>query len=413
MNIVAQTLQKSYYQFLASFVKAHINILRCSRIFIFGAGTRGCNLLRILNSFHLSDIYFVDNNVNKQGAQLDGYTVLSFAGASQYMQKSIYLCPVEHGEAILEQLKNSGREENIDYFNLDFFFTDYLELIEEIKMPAQSYCLLLGCCTLSSYILTDHFSSSLGEVLKKNLFSITCKLCALPGFSPSIYYYAIQTYLNVQKRQPKLILIVMEQSSLSPYKPIMMGTQNYQQHVQFLDQLAAMMPGNEELEEYLNTVEERLKRSKSENNPIKAENTLEAQKRVYKLKYLYQLRETDESVIYTRRILKLMKEKAVPVFLLFPPIDYQRGKRVFGKDFVERYSATVEQFKSFLSGLKYHSIDASFIATSEYFVPPTPTPDVNPFLNEKGQKLLEDFLKGQPTLRPFLAIGDAEIEQKG
>lgn len=413
MEIEAQTLQKSYYRFLTDFIETHMNILRQARIFIFGAGVRGCNLLWVLKSFHLSDIYFVDNNVNKQGTRLENCSILSFHEADQYTQRHIFLCPIEHGEEILEQLKASGREENSDYFNLDFSFTDYLAVEEEIKTPAEDYSLLFGSCELSSYILTDAILPSLGEVLKERLFQTNCKLCTLPGFYSVIYYHVIQACLKAQKRPPKFTVIVMEQSSLSPYEPLLMGEQNYRQHVQFLERLAIMMPENQELEEYLNKVRERLKRSKSGSNPTKAENTLEAQRRVYKLKYLYQLRETDESVSYTRRILELLEEKGIPAILLFPPVDYQRGIRICGEDFMERYNAVVEQMKSFLNGLKYHSIDASFIATSEYFVPPTPTPDVNPFLNEKGQKLLEDFLKGQPTLRPFLAIGDAEIEQKG
>lgn len=401
MEIEAQTLQKSYYQFLTDFVKAHIDMLRCRRIFIFGAGIRGCNLLRILKSFHLSDICFVDNNVNKQGTRMEDCPILSFHEADQYKQRHIFLCPIEHGEEILEQLKASGREENSDYFNLDFSFTDYLAVEEEIKAPAEDYSLLFGSCELSSYILTDAILPSLGEVLKEWLFQTNCKLCTLPGFYSVIYYHVIQACLKIQKRPPNFAVIVMEQSSLSPYEPLLMGEQNYRQHVQFLERLAVMMPENQELEEYLNKVRERLKRSKSGSSPTKAENTLEAQRRVYKLKYLYQLRETDESVSYTRRVLELLTEKGIPAILLFPPVDYQRGIRVCGEDFMERYSAVVERMKSFLNNLKYYSIDASFIAASEHFVPPTTVPDINPFLNEKGQQLFVKFLKEQLVLKSF------------
>lgn len=399
MGIEAQTLQKSYYQFLTDFVKAHIDILCCRRIFIFGAGIRGCNLLRILKSFHLSDIYFVDNNVNKQGTQLEDCSILSFHEAEQYMQRHIFLCPIEHGEEILEQLKASGRKENSDYFNLDFSFTDYLAVEEEIKAPAEDYSLLFGCCVLSSYILGDDVFPSLGEVLREQVFHSTCKLCTLPGFYPTIYYFAINACLRVQKHPPESIVILMELSSLSPYEPLMIGEQNYQQHKQFMERLVSIIPEDAEAKEYLKKINERLERSKQGSSPTKAENTVDAQKRVYRLKYLYRLREDDESIIYTKKILKQMNREGIPVILLFPPVDYQRGERICGKAFKARYSAVINELCSFLSGLVYQYLDASFIATSDYFVQPTTSPDINPFLNEKGQQLFVEFLKKQSVLK--------------
>lgn len=392
MEYGIQTIQKSYYRFLTDFIETHMDALRQAKIFIFGAGVRGCNLLWMLKSFGLSDICFVDNSVARQGTQLGGCAVLSFEEADQCVQNHIFLCPVEHGEAIIEQLKKSGRKENIDYFNLDFFFTDYLEVIEEIAAPSEAYSLLFGSCELSSYILTDAILPSLGEVLKERLFHGACKLCTLPGFYSTIYYFAISACLRVQKCPPESIVILMELSSLSPYEPLMMGEQNYRQHVQFLQRLTVLMPENQELEEYLNKVRERLERSKKGSSPTKAENTLDAQKRVYRLKYLYRLREEDESVIYTKKILERMNREGIPVVLLFPPVDYQRGEKICGEDFKARYSAVINDLRSFLHGLVYQYVDASFIATSDYFVPPTTSPDINPFLNEQGQRLFVEFL---------------------
>lgn len=398
MEIEAQTLQKSYYQFLTDFIEAHIDALRQAKIFIFGAGVRGCNLLCVLRSFGLSDICFVDNNTAKQGNQLEGCAVLSFEEADQCSRNHLFLCPVEHGEAILAQLKASGRRENTDYFNLDFFFTDYLAVEEEMKAPAEDYSLLFGCCVLSSYILGDGVLPSLGEVLRERVFHGACKLCTLPGFYSTVYYFAISACLRVQKHPPKSIVIL---SSLSPYEPLMMGEQNYQQHKQFMEWLVSIIPEDVEAQEYLKKINERLKRSKKGGRPTKAENTVDAQKRVYSLKYLYRLREDDESVIYTKKILKRMNRERIPVILLFPPVDYQRGEKICGEDFKARYSAVINELRSFMSGLVYQYLDASFIATSDYFVPPTTSPDINPFLNEKGQQLFVKFLKEQSVLKFF------------
>lgn len=365
-----QVMQKSYFCFFENFIKEHLDMLHQSRVFIFGAGIRGCNLLWILKAYNFSDVYFVDNNAHKQGTALEECPVLSFEEASRCTKKHVFLCPVENGNSILEQLSGSGRKENEDYFDLDFSFTDYWEVISELKKQASDYTLLFGCCVLSSYILQNSRASSLGEILKTRLFSGPCKLCTLPGFYPAIYYYAIKTCMRIQNSSPQLILMLMEVSSLSPYAPMMMGTQNYQQHRCFIEQLAMMVPEDQEMQEYLQKVNERLERSKRGNSPTKAENTLEATRKIYKLKYMYQLREDDEAVIYTKKILAKMEESHVPVVLLFPPVDYQRGEQIWGECFMDKFSTVVKRMQSFLGRFSCGIIDASFIAESDMFVPP-------------------------------------------
>lgn len=395
MSAPIQTIQKSYFTYLENFIKEHLDMLCESRIFIFGAGIRGGNLLWILKYYHLSDVYFVDNNVQKQGSLFENCAVLSFSEAERYAGKHIFLCPVENGGAILEQLRASGRKEGSDYFNLDFPFNDYRELVEDLKRPASEYALLFGCCVLSSYILDKAILPPLGEFLNEQIGKGICKVCTLPGFYPAIYYHAVNVCLRVQNGPPRCIVMMMEISSLSPYAPLMMGPQNYRQHERFVDQLAALAPEDGEIRQYLQKVRDRLERSLRGSSPTKAENTLEACRRVYKLKYMYHLREDDESVVYTRKILSRMKEKGVPVILLFPPVDYQRGESICGKEFTEKYAGVVKQLISFLDGHSYRWIDASFIASSDFFVPPSSSPDINPFLNAEGQKLLAAFLERQ------------------
>ena len=97
-----------------------------------------------------------------------------------------------------------------------------------------------------------------------------------------------------------------------------------------------------------------------------------------------------------------MEEMKVPVVLVFPPIDYQRGEYLFGDGFKKQYIETRERYMSFLKGYAYQEIDASFIATSEYFVPPTNKPDINPFLNIKGQEKFWKHLKEYESIQGLL-----------
>lgn len=396
-----QVIQKSFFLSLENFVTDHLELLRNARIFIFGAGIRGRNLLWVLRHHQLSDIYFVDNNIHKQGTLFEDCEVLGFPEAGAYAGKHVFLCPVENGGPILEQLAISGRKKGTDYFDLDFSFEDYQELVEDLKRPASDYTLLLGCCELSSYILAETLVPSLGKGLGEQFMQGAYKLCALPGSCPAIYYHIINTCIRIQPKIPRYVIIMIELSSLSPYAPLMIGLQNYQQHERFIEQLTTLVPEDREIQLYLQTVRERLERSKKGSSPIKAENTPEAQRRVYKLKYMYHLRETDESVVYTRKILTEMEKRGIPVLLLFPPVDFQRGEKICGEEFAENYSGIIHKLLSFLDGYAYKYIDASFIAASDFFVPPPDLPDINPFLNKEGQSLLVNFLKRQDAVKLF------------
>ncbi len=392
------TIQKSYYSFLDSFIKEHLNMLLHTRVFIFGAGIRGTNLLCILKLYDVQDIFFVDNNPQKQGTEIDGCHVLSFSEANSYMEKHIFLCPIENGKEILRQLALTGRSENVDYFNLDFQFTDYLDIIEDIKYPVPDYSLAFGSCELSSNILGNKFTVSLGERLKKEILPMNCKLCTLPGFSPAMNYYIIKKAIEVNISQPGLLFLTMEISSCSPYEPLMLGKQNYIQHQLFVKELIKLEPYDNELSDYLQLIQERFKRYITGNSLMHSDDFEDIRRRVYKLKYNYNIREDDESVIYTKKILELANRNNIPVILFFPPIDYKCAETVCGVEFTTKYKLIIKSIQSFIANFSYRCIDASFIARSDNFVQQMNSPDISPFLNEKGQNLLLSFFKEQEKL---------------
>ena len=389
------TIQLSYYQYLKDFVEQNLTLLRTNRVYIFGAGYRGCNLLQLLHMFQISDIVFVDNDSKKQGLKIEDCPIISFSQANQYSGKHIFLCPVENGVPILDQLKESGRTEGKDYFNLDFHATDYLQVIEELRRPVSEYSLLLGSCCLSSCILGDHFTPALGETLKKELLPLDFKACALPGFDPVMDFYIIRFLGSIQKELPRVLVIDTTLSSLSPYDVFMLDIDNYRQHILLLKQLSVLMPFDIELQEYLELLKHRMKHSMYRSNLTAAVSSDSSLKQIYKLKYTYNLRENTPSVVYTTKILEQMNRKNIPVVIIFHPIDYQRGERICGKSFPEMYASSVRRFEKFVDRYSYTIIDASFIATSEYFVPSSLTPDTNPILNINGQKLFIDKLKSQ------------------
>ena len=100
---------KSYYLFLKDFFEKNIDELRNSRVFIYGAGTRGHILVLMLKSLGCEDVFFVDNSIEKQGTELEGKSVLSFDEANKFTGKHIFLCPIDNNAPILQQLADTGR----------------------------------------------------------------------------------------------------------------------------------------------------------------------------------------------------------------------------------------------------------------------------------------------------------------
>lgn len=393
MNIV---IQESYYHFLDNFIRKHLDLLSKSRVMIFGAGTRGINVLWMLKYNKIKNIYFVDNNQKKQGEEIEGIDIISFEKAQTYTGRTVYLCPVEKGESILSQLRGAGYEENIDYFNLDFFFTEYQDIITQIKGNNLNYSILFGCCILSSWIMgKDQIEVSLGKRIQQEFSQQNWLVFSLPGLNVVEYYHLLNIMKLLQKEKPRMVCITLEMSSMSPYAPLMVGTQNLIQHKMLFESLIKLEPQNIELQEHLRTIESRLQKSKSGRNLTSADNTPEAKRKVYELKYLYNLRESDEAVVYTKKILEQMNRENIPVVLLSPPVDYMTGKKICGPDFNNRYIANIQKLKNFLDGYRFISIDASFLAMSDMFVPQDQAPNINPFLNYEGQKCLIDFIKMQ------------------
>ena len=403
-------IQKSYYDFLKKFVDAHLDILLNRRVYIFGAGPRGCNLLQLLRIYHVPDLYFVDNNPQKQGKQLDGCTVLSFSEANAHNGPCCFLCPVEGGQQILSQLAEAGYRENVDYFNLDIQLTDYIDLMKEIGRPVDEYSLAFGCCVSASNILGNKFMPSFGELLKGQLLGgNSCKICTLPGMSAPMYYYILNVSMQLHNSEKlRFVFYLIEITTFSRHSPLFVGKSNYYQSKLFLEQLIKLVPSADGLFDYYQLISERLESCVPSASPGKSFNIEKALQTVYRLKYNYSpddIDQSNESIVHLKRMLKLLNQKNVPAVLCFTPVDYMLGERILGADFTNRYHMIVQKILSMIEGYSFSCIDASFIAASDCFVQNSEyCPDVNPILNEKGQSVALDFLRQQKAMQDLLSL---------
>lgn len=391
-------IAKSYFNSISDFLCHNKSKLSESVIFIFGAGTRGTDLLSILKNHDFNNIIFVDNDPNKQGTKVCDCNVISFEESRNIIGKKIYLSPSENNNAILKQLNDAGLQDNVDFFDLKIKFDDYKEVIERIKDQKESSIVLIGDCASADYVVGDGIvSDPLLEVMEKNLFCNDCKAYTFDGIDPILAYYILKADHKLSKVSPKKCTIIAGVYSLSPNYCRMLGKTNWTQIKSFIEELLQIFPGDEEILSYHEKICKFLNQSVKMKAAPKNYDNNDKKARLYKLKYNYSIREFDESIVYLKKIIKYMNDNDIEATLLFPPVNFEVGEQLCGAEFKVKYTAILDNVHSFLKEYKYNTIDASFIASSEYFVF-TPQ-DVEPVLSGEGQRLLLDYLREQDEFR--------------
>ena len=99
---------------------------RLDKIVIFGFGRQGKKMYQTLKK-DFDIVAIVDNSPEKQGKQIDEYTILSFDQASSLLRqyKIIVTTSQYYYQAIRQQLHSIGLNENIDYIMYQQFVTEW------------------------------------------------------------------------------------------------------------------------------------------------------------------------------------------------------------------------------------------------------------------------------------------------
>lgn len=398
-------VQKSYYYFVKTFIEDHNEILSNRRIIIYGAGTQGCCLFKILKKFGYNNIFFADNDPKKWNKKIDDHVIVSPKSVKVCKGEDIFLCPSENNGSIINELKSSGLEENVDFFNLHYILSDYKDIIKNLNESKDDYSLLMMGCSASPLILSDNGeASALGDIIKEKIFDNSTKLYTLRGISMRLYYQLICIEIQKTKKYPKFLVMYYQintasSDALKSFTPSM-----YMQIQSLCDQLLLLAPNDKELQEYKKINDELLLCSKQRAVEIKNNTTASTIKDIYELKYNYTVDENDESIVYAKKILNIMNRNNVPVVILIPPVDFMTAKEVCDENFFIMYKELKEKINYYLREFKYEYIDLSFIANTDCFVKDSFKVDVNHILNIKGQNLFIDFIKKQKDI--IKLVGD-------
>ena len=352
------------YKHFLSKVDSLKDILNDKRIVIFGAGIRGCTLLKILEQWGYKNIIFCDNNPEKQGHLINQYEIIPLEDALRFEGSQRILVSPENSDSMRQQLKDAGLIEDKEWFSFDIsVYDDYLS---EYMRPVVDHMLVLGDCAFTHIALSDDNNDSLGDMLKTQYGSNRCKVLAMHGIGLHAQYHIIRSLLE-RGEKPSLLFLLTVMEVLTPKAHLMPRTQ----HPVLIRNLVNTTRNPDlEFSAYADLAEERFNRFQVESFASIDTDRGEASEKLFmKMNYLFKIREQAEGVVYLKKTIRMLNAKDIPIVLYVPPVNYMQGESFFGSDFKKQYTDNFTKLYSFLDNeqLGYTVADASFLLHADEF----------------------------------------------
>lgn len=336
------------------------------RIAIFGAGARGCCLMKVLEEHGFHDIIFVDNNPEKQNNLINSYDIVSFESAKQESRR-VFLVAPEEAEPICKQLNEAGLTENEDWFS--FSFSAYPQYVEEYKRPLSDYLLVMGDCVLTHVVLDDPNFDSLGTMIRNRVGAERCKVLDMYGMGQQAYYHIAKSLID-RGEKPEAFLFPLIMETLSPKFSIMPGAQHPTLIHALVDSCEHPDP---DFVSYADLAQERFDRFQLEEFAVFGNNARQKNEKLQmQVNYLFRYRETTEGVVYLKKTIEMMNRENIPVVLLVHPVNYRQGEVFFGENFKADYESNFKKLYETLDrdGLRYEVADASYLLDLDDFATP-------------------------------------------
>ena len=209
----------------------------------------------------------------------------------------------------------------------------------------------------------------------------------------------IRTFYHLVRLQFKM-RIIPQKIILAVNTVMFTGKKNQlprAQHTPLLKKIQKSLEFDDrEFDDYVNLTAERMERFQtdafvSSSNNVQNRNSKHISDLRMRLNYMYLLDDTEEGVVYLRKLAALCKVNNVEFVPFLPPINYEYGQSVFGKEFDEYCRTNAQKLKDILD--KEYAVDlwdAGYLLSKEYFAA---SDTINEITNYAGRKKEIEFLK--------------------
>ena len=345
-----------FHEFLFTRLAEFSSLLKNKRIVVFGAGTRGSEMLFVLKSMGFSEIVFCDNNEEKQQGYIDDYPIYSLSSALEYTKPQMFLVPIENGREVCRQLTDKGLKENIDFLDLSFDLYD--EYMKEFVRHTENNVVIFGDCAFSHISIYDEQKRSLADMVKEKYGERFVKILVMHGMGTRSFYHILNSLLQ-RGEKPRSVIVEVTPMMLAPKAYIMPRTQ----HPELIKRIHDAVPySGAEMDNYVAITSERFNRLQIETASSLDKNKAENISKLYmRMNYMHRINVSNERIVYLKKLIELMNSLSIPITLYIPPVNYIYGENILGEEFTSCYRQILNDLWQALGDLSYVVADASFL----------------------------------------------------
>lgn len=339
---------------------------RNKTIVIFGAGIIGLQFSYLLESASFVDYLFCDNDKEKQGTKIRGHEVISALRLKDNKDQYYVFLAMERYKDCEKQLLEWGYEATKDWYNLKNVSEE--QLINDFIGATQKEEIMFCDCVATNISIIENDKVSLRDLLMKES---NVQVLGLNGLYMRSFYMLLQMLWNCNKKI-KRVALLLDISIFYEKYPLFPKNQ-HEDLILKLKDISGL--DNEEMMDYINTIESRANSNRNfymvspERTKLLSPEQIEQGRMMHmRLNQMFHLREETESVEYLRLFLEFCRLKGIQASVIVFPVNYQLGELYFRERFKVKYGAICDGIKKYVLAEEATWQDLSYLLPKEDFI---------------------------------------------
>lgn len=381
-------VNQSDYEEVQVWIKKNEETIKGKQLYIYGAGIRGNMFLQLLNKYGITVAGFIDGSEEKQGARVGELRIYSLEELKDCRNIFILVSP-ENDKGIVEKLEAEGYCRYEDYDRIES--TNYENYVKEFMRTGDIKYLFFGDCFFPDLDLNELEQKSMGDMVKDRLGAQQTKVLTMHGMCTPSFYHVLRRQLAMGIKPEAVSFIVNV--------PFCTGIQTklpQSQHPELFGHLEELGT-DEEFSAYAELTKSRannINQKAFSTKPTDDRQKENVEKMLTKMRYMYRFDENNENIVYTKKIIELLKEHKIQVRPFIPALHYKMGEAYWGEDFYTRYDEICRELRRVIGEMGVEVLDMSYLLQEDMFFGEYMTKFPNSIGKEKEVSALVEFVTG-------------------
>lgn len=349
--------ERQYFSTLAAMCKEK----KGKKFFIWGAGTRGTLMGYSLERAGITHFSYIDSDTVKQRNKLNGKSIFS-PKVLRESHDNFVIISIENNIEIVDYLRQINYRKDIDYIVVESIMDDtYMESLNSVQGCKP---LVLGGSILNNVELDDK-----GNCLARMIEEVcSVQVLAMNVLPTSIAYFVVKN-LCCRDRIPNELTVFLSCEMFTDYNHLLPRTQK----LSLVKQLLDTGYDREELEAYYKVARERAKDYALERmyapyrDGDEAKEIMESSVRYAERVFSDGFNPENESFMYFRKLVELMKSYDIRGNFVWEPVNYQQYEKTLGERYINSVALLLQEINEIVEThmrvFKYNNL-----LESKYFV---------------------------------------------